>query len=112
MKRLSLMLALLTLVFALVASAHTIAFTESTMVAGQILKAGEYKVDVEGTRVTIHNGSDKIELVAKQILDAPKKFERSQVLVNSTDGKNTLEEIRIGGSTTRLIFGDNPASLE
>ena len=112
MKRLSLMLALLTLVFALVASAHTIAFTERTMAGGQVLKAGEYKVDVEGTRVTIHNGEHKIELVAKQILNAPHKFEQSQVLVNSTDGKNTLEEIRIGGSTTRLIFTDNPQPLE
>src|SRR5882724_2303733 len=104
MKRLSLILAALALAFAMVASAHTIGFTERTMVGGQELKPGDYKVEVEGNQVTIFNGSHKIELLAKQVLNAPHKFERSQVLINTEGGKNTLEEIRIGGSTTRLIF--------
>jgi len=112
MNRFTVLLAFLALAFVMVASAHTISFTEPTMVGDQILKAGDYRVDVDGTKVTIHNGDHKIELVAKQVMTAPHKFDRSQVLVDAAGGKNTLQEIRIGGSTTRLIFTDNPPSLE
>ncbi len=66
---------------------------ERTMANGEELKDGDYRVDVDGTRGTIHrDGHHKIQLTAKQVMNAPHKFERSQVLVNNSNGQPMLEE--------------------
>lgn len=88
-----------------VASAETfkISFVEPTVVKGHELKAGDYKLDVKDNSVVILQGKQKTEVPAK-VENSSKKFDRTRVLYNENKGKFTIQEIELGGTTTKLLF--------
>jgi hypothetical protein len=88
-----------------VASAATfkVSFVEPSVMKGQQLKAGEYKLDVKDNSVVITNIKQKVEVPAK-IENGAKKFDRTRVLYNENKGKFTIQEIELGGTTTKVTF--------
>jgi len=93
-------------VFALAgASAETYKVTlfQPTVVEGTELKAGEYKVDVKDSKVIIANGKQSAEAAVK-VESADKKFGSTTVRYANAGGKYSIQEIRLGGTRTRLVF--------
>lgn len=88
-----------------VASAATfkISFVEPSVVKGKELKAGEYQLSVKDNSVVISQGKKLVEVPAK-VENSNKKFERTRVLYNENNGKLTVQEIELGGTTTKLTF--------
>ena len=88
-----------------VASAETykVSFAEPSVVKGQTLKAGEYKLDVKDNSVVILDGKKQLEVPVK-VESAGKTFNRTRVLYNADKGKYTIQEIEIGGTKTKLTF--------
>jgi hypothetical protein len=107
MKR-TMLLASVTLALATFASAasYTVKLTSPVVIDGKEWKAGEYKVDVKDTTAVIRNGKESAELKVKTESTA-KKYGATTVRFSQTDGKNNLEEIRLGGTKTKLI-SDSP----
>ena len=100
-------------VIALVASAGTvpvgghyrITLFEPAVVQGTTLQAGDYKLDLKDTKVTISGQNAKVPLeVTVKVETTDKKFENTSVRLDTTNGKAKVAEIRLGGTKTKLIF--------
>jgi hypothetical protein len=93
------------LVFALAASAasYSVTFFQPSTVAGTELKAGEYKLLMDNNKVVIQKGKDKVEATVK-VETADTKFSATSVRYADQNGKMKVTEIRLGGTTTKLVF--------
>lgn len=81
----------------------TVTFYQSARIAGAELKPGSYRIKVDGGKLTIRDGKKTIEASVKpEQVDA--KFNSTSVRFLTGDGKFTVNEIRIGGTNTKLVL--------
>ncbi|MCL4783059.1 MAG: hypothetical protein KJZ70_08510 [Bryobacterales bacterium] len=85
------------------ATTHTITLYSKTTLDGQELKPGNYKVEIEGKKVTITNGKKTIEPEAS-VEDGGETYAKTSIRYHEADGKKAIREIRIGGTNTKLTF--------
>ncbi|MBI4873743.1 MAG: hypothetical protein HY822_03810 [Acidobacteria bacterium] len=103
MKKLLLGLTTLALVTASAAS-YRVTLFQPSVINGTELKPGDYKIEHDAGKVVIRAG--------KQTVEAPVKVETSDVKFSATSvryaggGKNQVQEIRLGGTNTRLVFAN------
>ena len=104
--------AITALVFAAVAigeTAHRITLEKPAVVNGTELKPGEYKVEINGDKVTISNKKTSVDTTAR-IESAAEKFRSTTVCCLGDNGKYNLQEIRLGGTNQKLIVAAETAS--
>ena len=88
------------------AATYKVNLLEPTLVNGQELKAGQYKVDVNGDKAVFHNGKRATEAPVK-VETAGEKFKQTSFRYDrNPDGKMKLQEIKVGGSNTTLVFAE------
>ncbi|HLH04551.1 MAG TPA: hypothetical protein VKX25_17425 [Bryobacteraceae bacterium] len=85
----------------LIASGNTykVNVLEDTTLNGKQIKAGDYKVALDGTTATLKHG--------KEVVTVPAHTEQAQSKYQNTAIKyvnNSIEEIHIGGTTTKIVF--------
>jgi hypothetical protein len=106
-------LALILTVFALMAAAgtlpvgshYTITLFEPAVAQGTVLQAGEYRLTVTDTKVTIAGEKLKTPLELKvKVETQDKKFDTTSVQLDTAGGKASIVEIRLGGTKTKLLF--------
>ena len=85
------------------ASSHKITLFQPSLVNGTELKPGEYKVTVQDNKAIITSGKTSVEANVKTET-ADTKFSSTTVRYQNGDGKYRLQEIRLGGTTTRIVF--------
>jgi hypothetical protein len=90
-----------------VASAETCRLTLSqpSKVSGKVFKAGDYRLNVEASKVTIVGDKESVEVPAK-VETVGNKFDTTAVRYSGTGEAVTVTEIRIGGTKTKLVFED------
>jgi len=82
-----------------------------TLKAGETeLKPGAYKVKVEGTEATFTDSHSKSVTVPVKLEKADKKFDETAVETKEENGVRSMEAIRLGGSTTRIVFEGAPVT--
>lgn len=81
------------------ASSYTVTLTSDLMAGGTQLKAGDYKVQVEGKQAVFKKGKETIQVPA-DVENSPSKF--SDTTLESSGGN--LQAIDIGGTTMKLVF--------
>jgi hypothetical protein len=89
-----------------VASAATyhLSLVEPSVVKGTELKAGEYQLNVkENSVVIVKNNKQQVEVPAK-VENTNQRYARTRVLYNENKGKISIQEIELGGTTTKLTF--------
>jgi hypothetical protein len=89
-----------------VASTHsyTVSLTKPNMVGATELKPGDCKIEVSGDKAVIRQGKVQTESPVK-VEENGTKFSNTVVRYgNSADGKLHIQEIRLGGTRTRLVF--------
>lgn len=93
-------------IFVANAAENTYKFTlqEPATLNGTQLKAGDYKVQVEGDKAILKMGKTVIEAPAK-LETADHKFSSTTVDLEGTDSKAKISEIHVGGTKTKIIFG-------
>ena len=91
----------LSLGVALAAESHKVTFYQPATINGTAFKAGEVKVEVNNDVVSFKQGKTAAETKAK-VEKSDTKFLNSTVSVDG-DSKS-LQEIRIGGTATKLVF--------
>ncbi len=109
MKRFKFALALS--VFALgVASAatHHVTVSDTEYVNGTQLKPGDYNLVVQGDKAIFKSGKTVVEAPAKVETEG-QKFDETSLRSENVNGKTTLEEIRLGGTHTKIVFEHSPA---
>jgi hypothetical protein len=85
------------------AATHRVTLFEESVVNGTTLKPGEYRLVVEGDKALLSRGSQKVEApVSVQKADA--KYSTTSVRYTNGDGKQRVQEIRVGGTDTKIVF--------
>jgi hypothetical protein len=102
MKKLMLSFAILALAIAS-ADTYRVTLFQPSVVSGTELKPGDYKLEVTDHKVVISKGKTSVEAAVK-VEKADSKFKSTSVRYANGDGKLTVQEIRLGGTTTRLVF--------
>ena len=105
MKTLILTFATFGLAIASAASSYKVTLFQPTLVGGKELKPGVYKVEVKDATAVISQGKESVEAPVKTET-ADSKFNNTSVRYRNGDGKYRIEEIRIGGTSTRLVFSN------
>lgn len=102
-KKLVLAFAILSIAAMAAGSSYKITLSQPSVVTGKELKAGDYRLNVEESKVTIVSGKDSVEVPVK-VENNDKKFETTAIRFNQEGGKQNITEIRIGGTKTKLLF--------
>ena len=85
------------------AKSYTVHLFQSAMVGTTELKPGEYQVEVVDQKAVIRNGKIESEAPVKvETNDA--KYDSTTVRFSNGDGKMHIQEIRLGGTKTKLVF--------
>lgn len=85
------------------AASYRVTVYEPSVVNGTELKPGEYKIEVKDNTAIITRGKQTIEAPVR-IETAPSKFGSTTVRYTNGNGKQAVDEIRLGGTKTKLIF--------
>jgi hypothetical protein len=85
------------------AKTYNLTLLKPAVVAGQELKAGDYKIAVDDTKVVLTKGKVSVESPVK-VEKADSKFSSTAVRYANDGGKFRVEEIRLGGTNLRLVF--------
>ena len=81
------------------ASTYHVTFYQPVVVNGAKLKAGDYKVEVDGSIAKITRGGAVAEAPVK-VENTDEKYKANSVRLEG----DQVSEIRIGGTHTRLVF--------
>ena len=98
-KALTLGFASLALAAASAATSYNVTFFQPVVVNGTTLKAGEYKVEINDNKAIIKKG--------KALAESPVKVESNEAKYPTTSVRLAgaqVEEIRVGGTRTKLVF--------
>jgi hypothetical protein len=88
-----------------------------TMVNGTQLKAGDYKLEWDGTgpavEVSILQGKKVVAKVPAKVVELKTKAqENSAIVSNNTDGTSSLAGVHFAGKTTALELSQNGEGME
>jgi len=93
-------------VFAAADNNYRFSLLENASLSGNQLKPGDYRILVDGTKGTVKVGKTMIEVPVK-VETAEHKFKDTTVSLERSAGSLKVNEIDIGGSTTRIIISNN-----
>ena len=96
------MFAVATFALTAMAASNTfhVTFDEAAWIGGTQVKAGDYRVQVEGDKAILKSGKNVIEAPAK-LETADHKFASTGIVM---DDKQKVQEIQIGGTNERIVF--------
>ena len=82
---------------------YKVTFLQPSVLKGNNIQAGEYRVTVGVDKVTIAVGKTPVEIPAK-VETGDKKFDVTAIQYSTVNGKSEIIEIRLGGTKTTLLF--------
>jgi hypothetical protein len=103
MKKILIAFATVALAVASAAANYKVTLFQPSMIAGTELKAGDYKIEVKDNKAVVRSGKTVVEADIK-VETAAEKFSSTSVRYNAADGKYQVQEIRLGGTNTKLVF--------
>jgi hypothetical protein len=104
------MFAVATFALTAMAASNTfhVTFEEAAWINGTQVKAGDYKIQIEGDKAIIKSGKTMVQAPAKLEM-ADHKFASTGVVM---DDKQKVQEIQIGGTKDRIVFqGGSPTGF-
>jgi hypothetical protein len=105
MKNILLGFATLGLAVASAASNYKVTLFQPSIIAGKELRPGEYKVELKDNTAVLSKGKETVEAPVKTET-ADTKFSSTTVRYTNGDGKYKVQEIRLGGTTTKIVFAN------
>ncbi len=85
------------------AKSYGLRLFEPAMAGNTELKAGEYKVTIDGSNAVLKNGKSENQVPVK-VESAGAKYDATSVKYVVVNGKKQIQEIHLGGSNTKLVF--------
>lgn len=85
------------------AKSYTVTLFQPSVVGGTELKAGSYRLEVDGEKAVIKGAKQSAEAAVK-VETTEQKFGATVVRYQNGDGKYRVTEIRLGGTSTKLVF--------
>jgi hypothetical protein len=90
----------LALAVASAATSYHVTFYEPVMINGSELKAGDYKVELKDDKTAVIKQGKTVTEAPVKVENDSQKYQRTAVRLNGMQ----VEEIRIGGTNTRIVF--------
>ena len=90
----------LALAVASAATSYNVTFYEPVMINGSELKAGDYKVELKDDKTALIKQGKTVTEAPVKVENDSQKYQRTAVRLNGMQ----VEEIRIGGTNTRIVF--------
>ena|SRR5437763_889301 len=87
-------------------STYRVNLLQPSVINGQELKPGEYKIEVKDNKAIVNQGKKTVVESDVKVETSDAKFSSTSVRYTSADGKFKVQEIRLGGTTTKLIFNN------
>jgi hypothetical protein len=85
------------------AATYRVTLTQPSKVEGKQLKAGEYRLNVADSKLTIVGAKQSVE-VPVQVKNGETKFDSNSIRYTGTGDAVKIQEIRLGGTKTTLLF--------
>lgn len=85
------------------APVYKVTISEPAVIAGSVVKPGDYRIEVNGDKATIKSGKTSLE-VPVTVESGTQKFAYTSVESKTENGKSMLQDIHIGGTNTILVF--------
>jgi len=82
---------------------YNITVVQPTVVKGATLAPGDYRLTLDNGKAIFAKGKNAVTVDVK-IESQPSKIETTALRLEDVGGQQTLKEIRIGGTKTKLIF--------
>jgi len=82
---------------------------EQATVGGNVLKPGEYQVEVVDQKAVLRQGKTETQAPVK-VEEGSDKYADTTVRYLNADGKMQIREIHLGGTKTKLVFSEAGAS--
>ena len=103
MKKLMLGFTTFALAIASAAATYKVTLFQPSIVAGTELKPGEYKIELKENKAVLKGGKNTVEANVR-VESGDMKFGSTSVRYSNGDGKYHVQEIRLGGTNTKLVF--------
>jgi hypothetical protein len=103
MKKVALGIATLALALASAAESHRFTLYQPATVNGTELKPGDYKIEITDNKAVIKQGKQSVEATVR-LENSDEKFGNTSVRFSNGAGKYALQEIRVGGTKTKVVF--------
>lgn len=87
------------------AKTYKVTVYQPAVVGDTELQPGDYKLDVQDTKIVLKSGNVAAESPVK-VETADSKFSATTVMYTTADGKTRVHEIRLGGTNIKLILSD------
>jgi hypothetical protein len=81
----------------------TVTLFEPATIGGTELKAGDYRCELQDQKIVIKRGHQTTEAAVK-VESGDAKYSSTTVRYANADGKNKVEEIRVGGTNMKLVL--------
>lgn len=85
------------------AATHSVTLFQPSVINGTELKPGDYKLQIQDQKVVISKGKNTVEAPVK-VETVDSKYASTSVRYENGQGKLRVQEIRIGGTNTKLVF--------
>jgi phosphatidate phosphatase PAH1 len=82
------------------ASSYNVTFYQPVTVNGTQLKPGDYKLELKDNNMAVLKLGETVTEAPVTVKNDSQKHERNTIRLN----RSQLEEIRLGGTTVRLVF--------
>lgn len=105
MKRLIIGFSALALTIASAGTSYRVRLFEPSMIGGTIVKPGDYKIELKDNKALIKDGKTIAESDVKVETNG-ERYSTTTVRYANHDGKLSVQEIRLGGTNTKLIFSN------
>ncbi len=102
-----------TLTLAVASAANTARYkvdiSEPSQINGQAVKPGTYTLELKDNHAVLKQGKTVIDTEAR-IETADKKFAETTVRYTASEPNSKIDEIRLSGTTTKVVFTKGQAS--
>jgi hypothetical protein len=89
------------------ATGYNVNLSKPAIVGGTEIKAGEYKLELNPDgKAVLKKGKTSVQADVT-VETNPNKFDRTSACCLGEDGKYRLQEIRVGGTNTKVTFKEN-----
>jgi hypothetical protein len=109
MKKLLLAVMLFASAGAYAANSYRVTLYRTTNINGTDLKPGEIKVEILDNKAVVKQGKTTVESPVK-LQNGAQKFASTTVGYDGDSAKNEIHEIRLGGTTTTVLFESTTAN--
>ena len=87
-------------------SSFKVNLLQPSILNGQELKPGEYKIDLKDNKAFVNKGSKMVVESDVKVETSDTKFSATSIRYTGEAGKYKIQEIRLGGTNTKLVFNN------